>query len=91
MFMIPASILFIVLGVASTAGLKALVSLMALGISLLWIVRVWTWKEISFGDRFTAMGLALIFVVATALYAFAYGRACAREDGLRRRIAIHFG
>jgi hypothetical protein len=91
MFLIPASILFVALGVARTEGLKALVSVMALGISLLWLVRVWTWKEISFGDRSTALGLALIFVVATALSVFVHGRACARQSGLRRRFVIHFG
>jgi hypothetical protein len=91
MFLIPASILFIALAVARTEGLKALVSVLALGISLLWLVRVWTWKEISFGDRSTALGLAVIFVVATALCVFVHGRACAREGGLRRRFGIHFG
>ena len=81
MFIIPASVLFIALAVASTEALRALLSLMALGISILWIVRVWTWKEISIstGDRYTALALALIFFVAALLTVFAHGNAWWRE------------
>ena len=75
MFIVPASVLFIALAVASTEALKALISLIALGISVLWIVRVWTWKQISTGDLYTALALALIFFVAALLTFFAHGNA----------------
>ena len=94
MFIVPASVLFIALAVASTEALKALISLMALGISVLWIVRVWTWKQISTGDLYTALALALIFFVAALLTFFAHGNAWwrarnalptgSRISGLRR-------
>jgi hypothetical protein len=67
---------------------------MALGISVLWIVRVWTWKQISTGDLYTALALALIFFVAALLTFFAHGNAWwrarnalptgSRISGLRR-------
>ena len=79
MFIIPASVLFIALAVASTEALRALLSLMALGVSILWIVRVWTWRGISTGDLYTALALALIFFVAALLTVFAHGNAWWRE------------
>src|SRR5438128_9684749 len=82
MFFISASILIAAIAVARTDALKALISLLALGVSLLCLVRVWTWKEISFGDRSTAVLLALIFIGATAASAFVYGRACSRRGAL---------
>ena len=79
MFIIPASVLFVALAVAGTEALRALLSLMALGVSILWIVRVWTWKQISTGDLYTALALALIFFVAALLTFFAHGNAWWRE------------
>jgi len=82
MFLIPISILVAAIAIARTDVLKTLISLLALGVALLCLVRVWTWKEISFGDRSTAILLALIFIVATAACAFVYGRACSRRGAL---------
>jgi hypothetical protein len=82
MFLISTSILMAAIAIARTDVLKTLISLLALGVSLLCLVRVWTWKEISFGDRSVALLLALIFIVATAACAFVYGRACSRRGGL---------
>ena len=82
MFLISASILMAAVAIARTDVLKTLISLLALGVSLLCLVRVWTWKEISFGDRSTAVLLALIFIVATVACAFVYGRACSRRGTL---------
>ena len=58
---------------------RALLSLMVLGISLLWIVRVWTWKVLSTGDRYTVLCLALIFFVAAILTVCVHGCAWWRE------------
>src|SRR5262249_57532243 len=82
MFLISTSILMLGIAIARTDALKTLISLMALGTSLLCLVRVWTWKEASFGDRSTAVALALIFIVATAATTFAYGRAASCRGGL---------
>ena len=82
MFLISTSILMAAIAIARTDVLKTLISLTALGVSLLCLVRVWTWKEISFGDRSVAVALALIFIVATAASAFVYGRACSRRGTL---------
>jgi hypothetical protein len=82
MFLISISILMLAIAIARTDALKTLISLMALGTSLLCLVRVWTWKEVSFGDRFTAVALALIFIVATAASTFVYGKAASRRGGL---------
>jgi len=78
MFLIPASILFTALAVATKEELKTLLSVMGLGISLLWVVRVWTWKGLSTGDRYTALGLALIFLVAALLSVCIHGQAWMR-------------
>ena len=75
MFIIPASILFVALTVAANEELKALLSVLGLGISILWVVRVWTWKDLSIGDRYTALLLALIFFVAALVSVFVHGRA----------------
>ena len=82
MFLISASILMAAVAIARTDVLKTLISLLALGVSLLCLVRVWTWKEISFGDRSTAVLLALIFIVATVACAVVYGRTCSRRGTL---------
>jgi hypothetical protein len=82
MFLISTSILMLGIAIARTDALKTLISLMALGTSLLCLVRVWTWKEVSFGDRFTAVALALIFIVATAASTFVYGKVASRRGGL---------
>ena len=82
MFLISASILMVAVVIARTEVLKTLISLLALGVSLLCLVRVWTWKEISFGDRSIGLLLAIIFIVATAACAFVYGRICSRRGTL---------
>ena len=79
MFVLAAALLFVAMAIATTEALRALVSLMALGVSFLWIVRIWTWKSISNGDRYTALALALIFFVAALLSVFAHGRVWLRD------------
>ena len=46
MFMVPASMLFVALAVATTEELKALLAASVLGISILFFVRVWIWRRL---------------------------------------------
>jgi hypothetical protein len=74
MFLIPASILFVAIGVAKTEALKALLSLMACGVGVIWLARVYRWAGgLSFGDKFTGLGLAIIFLVAAIICLVAHG------------------
>src|SRR5262245_23517939 len=64
MFLLAASILFVALAVARTEALKTLISLMGCGVGLIWFARIYRWAGgLSFGDKFTALGLAIIFLV----------------------------
>jgi hypothetical protein len=74
MFLLAASILFVALAVARTEALKTLISLMGCGVGLVWFARVYRWAGgLSFGDKFTALGLAIIFLVAAILCLVAHG------------------
>jgi hypothetical protein len=83
MFLIPVSILFVALSVATKEELKTVLSVLGLGISILWVVRVGTWKGLSIGDRYTALGLALIFFVATLVSVFVHIREWRRGSEVR--------
>ena len=74
MFLVPASILFAALGVASTEQLKTLVSVMGLATSSVWAVRIWLWGSLSPVDSRTALTLALVFVVAWTVALVAHAR-----------------
>jgi len=74
MFLVPASILFAALGVASTEQLKTLVSVMGLATSGVWAVRIWLWGGLSPADSRTALTLALVFVVAWIVALIAHAR-----------------
>ena len=81
MFIVPASILFVALAVATTEELKALLAASVLGISILFFVRVWIWRGLlMIADKYTALGLALIFLLAALISVFVHGR----EWGRRR-------
>lgn len=74
MFIIPASILFVAIGVAKTEALKTLLSLMACGVGVIWFARVYRWVGgLSFGDNFTGLGLAIIFLVAAIICLVVHG------------------
>ena len=74
MFLISASILFVAIGVARTEALKTLLSLMACGVGLIWLARVYRWPvALSFGDKFTSLGLIIIFLVAALISLVAHG------------------
>jgi hypothetical protein len=66
MFLVPASILFVAIGIARTEWLKAaLISLVGTGVGCLWSYRIISWPDLTGPDQATALGLALIFA-ATA-------------------------
>jgi hypothetical protein len=64
MFLVPASILFGALALASTEQLKTLISLMGLVTSGVWFYRLWFWTGISPIDRNTTLALAGVFTLA---------------------------
>lgn len=64
MFLVPASILFGALGVATTELLKTGISAMGLATSAVWFIRVWLWTGLEEIDRITILVLAGIFVAA---------------------------
>jgi|SRR6516164_4071228 len=80
MFIIPMMILFVALAVATTEELKALLAAMVLGISILFFVRVWIWRGLLLiADKYTALGLALVFLVAALISVFVHGRQWGRR------------
>jgi hypothetical protein len=74
LFLIPISILFAALGVARTEALKTLVSGLGVGVSVIWVCRVYRWAGfLSLGDKYTGLGLAIIFLVATVISLVVHG------------------
>ena len=79
-FVVPMSILCVALAVATTEEIKALLATMMLGISILFAVRVWMWRGLlMIPDKYTALGLALIFLIAALITVFLHGREWGRE------------
>jgi hypothetical protein len=64
MFLVPASILFGALALATSPPLKALVSLIGLATSGVWFYRIWFWTGLAVIDRNTALALAGVFAAA---------------------------
>ena len=56
MFLIPATLLFGALGVASSSFLKVLVCLLGVATTGIWLYRIWWWTSLSLIDRRTALG-----------------------------------
>jgi prepilin signal peptidase PulO-like enzyme (type II secretory pathway) len=74
MFVVPLSILCVALAVAATEQLKALLAAVMLGISILFAVRVWIWQGLlMLPDKYMALGLALIFLIAALISVFVLG------------------
>jgi hypothetical protein len=74
------TILFVALAIATTEELKALLAAMVLGISILFFVRVWIWRGLLLiADKYTALGLALIFLLAALISVFVHGRQWGRR------------
>jgi hypothetical protein len=64
MFLIPANILFAALSAGITHQLKTLLSTIGLLTSAIWFWRIWVWTELHVSDRYAALALAGIFVIA---------------------------
>jgi hypothetical protein len=80
MFIIPMAILFVALAVATTEEIKALLAAMVLGISILFFVRVWISRGLLLiADKYAAVGLALVFLVAALVSVFVHGRQWGRR------------
>ena len=67
MFLIPTTILFAALSAGLTHQLKTLLSLIGFATSLVWLGRICVWTELKPSDRYTAVALALIFLIAWAV------------------------
>jgi hypothetical protein len=67
MFLFPASVLMTAIGVAQTAGLKVGISLIGVVLSATWIYRVYAWPDLSAPDWRTAMILASVFGLVSAV------------------------
>jgi hypothetical protein len=64
MFLVPATLLFGALGVASSSFLKLLVCLLGVATTGIWLYRIWWWTSLSLIDRRTALGLAAMYAGA---------------------------
>ena len=61
MFLVPASILFGALALATTQPMRVLISLLGLGVSGVLLYRLWFWPGLSLIDRNTVLALAGVF------------------------------
>ena len=80
MFLVPASILFGALALASTGQLKTLISLMGLVTSGVFFYRIWFWTGIAPIDRNTTLILAGVFTVSWLAMAVTHGLAWMRTQ-----------
>jgi hypothetical protein len=64
MFLVPATILFAALGVASTEALKTVISLMGVATSGVWYYRILEWSGLKPADSRAAHVLAGLFLLA---------------------------
>jgi hypothetical protein len=67
MFLVPASILIVAIGIAPTEWLKVGISVIGAVIGALWCYRVWVWSELAQPDFVMAFGLGLIFGIAAVV------------------------
>jgi peptidoglycan/LPS O-acetylase OafA/YrhL len=73
MFLVPASILFVAIGAAETEPLKALLSLIGVGLSAFWLIIGFGWddsnkpadQKLCYFDRTAMVGLAATFWIAS--------------------------
>jgi len=64
MFLVPVSVLFGALALASTTALRMLISLIGLVTSGVWLYRLWFWTGLAVIDRNTTLALAAAFALA---------------------------
>lgn len=78
-YLVPASILFGAIGVATTEQLKTLISLLGLLTSAIWFYRIWVWQGVDNIDRLTTLTLSGIFVLSWTISLIAHARNWRRE------------
>jgi hypothetical protein len=76
MFLVPATILFAALGVATTEALKTLLCFIGVVVSTAWLYRLYRWTGLSDTDRYTAFALAYMFFAAAFIAAVVHFRLC---------------
>jgi hypothetical protein len=67
MFLVPASIIFAALGVATSEALKTLLSAIGVVVSTAWLYRLYRWTGLPSADANTAWALADVFFVASVI------------------------
>jgi len=67
MFLVPATILFAALGVATTEALKTLLCFIGVIVSTAWLYRLYRWTGLSDADRCTAFALAYSFFASAII------------------------
>ena len=67
MFLVPATILFAALAVATREALKTLLCIIGVVVSTAWLYRLYRWTELPDADRHTAFALAYIFFAAAVI------------------------
>ena len=79
MFLVPATILFAALAVATTEALKTLLCIIGVVVSTAWLYRLYRWTGLSDADRNTAFALAYIFFAAAIIAAGVHFRLWHKE------------
>ncbi|MEY9884506.1 hypothetical protein [Bradyrhizobium sp. USDA 329] len=79
MFLVPATILFGALGVATTEALKSLLCLIGAVVSAAWLYRLYRWPGLSDADYYTAFALAYIFFAAAIVASVVHFRLWHKE------------
>src|SRR5258708_28927041 len=69
MFLVPATILFAALAVATREALKTLLCIIGVVVSTAWLYRLYRWTGLTDADRHTAFALAYIFFAAAIIAA----------------------
>ena len=67
MFLVPASILFVAIGIATTESLKTLISAMGVALSAIWLYRAILWEGLKTADKNTVLWLASTFLAAAII------------------------
>jgi len=78
-YLVPASILFGAIGVATTEQLKTLISLLGLLTSAIWFYRISVWQGVDNIDWLTTLTLSGIFVLSWTISLIAHARNWRRE------------
>jgi len=79
MFLVPATILFAALAVATREALKTLLCIIGVVVSTAWLYRLYRWTGLSDADRHTAFALAYIFFAAAVIATVVHFRRWRKE------------